>query len=213
MNQVDALEKAILDRAEQLANEYRERGQRSRDTILRDAAERLRLREQREESIARELGERTYRQHVQASELKLQSHIDRVRWNLVTDVERRLAERFEAYTADESAYRVLIGRFIAEAGEEIESDELIAELNAHDLQRLGPRWDGLVAEYIPGKSVRLIDEPMATIGGVRVTSTDGRVRVDNTFEGRLERLSQSIQQMILEQLLPGGLDTSNAFGG
>ncbi len=87
MNQVQELEQAIMGRAERLAGEYRERAQRSRDGILREAAERLRLREQREETIAKSLGERSFRQQVQASELKMQSQLDLVRWNLVTDVE------------------------------------------------------------------------------------------------------------------------------
>jgi hypothetical protein len=97
VNQVQELEQAILARAERLATEYRERAQRSRDGILRDASERLRLREQREESIAKALGERTFRQQVQANELKMQSHLDRVRWNLVTDVQQRLRRRFERF--------------------------------------------------------------------------------------------------------------------
>ncbi|MEA1052924.1 ATPase, partial [Lamprobacter modestohalophilus] len=89
--QADQLENAILARAERLAKEYRERAQRSRDSILREAAEKLRLREQREEAIAKTLGDRAYRQQVQAEELKLQSHLDLVRWNLVREVEGRLA--------------------------------------------------------------------------------------------------------------------------
>ena len=67
MNQVEELERALMARAERLASAYREMTQRSRDTILREAAERLRLREQREESIARSLGERAFRLQVQAS--------------------------------------------------------------------------------------------------------------------------------------------------
>ena len=50
MNQVEALEQAILTRAERLADEFRERANRGRDSILREAAERLRLREDREEA-------------------------------------------------------------------------------------------------------------------------------------------------------------------
>ena len=47
MNQVEELERALLARAERLASAYLEMTQRSRDTILRDAAQRLRRREQR----------------------------------------------------------------------------------------------------------------------------------------------------------------------
>lgn len=213
MNQVQELEKAILARAEQLAGEYRERAQRSRDNILREAAERLRLREQREESIAKALGERAFRQQVQASELKLQSHLDRVRWNLVTDVERRLRERIQAFTADEASYDATLEGYLAQAAGTIESDELVAELNRKDRDRLQSRWEAIAAQAAPGKTIRLADEPVECLGGVRVSSSDGRIRVDNTFEGRLERLRPRIQQVILERLLPGGLETGSVFGG
>ena len=55
--------------------------------------------------------------------------------------------------------------------------------------------------------------PPGYVRGARVASADNRIRVDNTFEGRLERLRARIQQVILERLLPGGLDTGNLFGG
>jgi V/A-type H+-transporting ATPase subunit E len=213
VNQVQELEKAILARAERLAGEYRERAQRSRDNILREAAERLRLREQREESIAKALGERAFRQQVQASELKLQSQLDRVRWNLVTDVERRLRERMQAFVADEASYDATLKAYLAQAAGAIESDELVAELNRKDRDRLQPGWEAMVAEAAPRVTVRLADETIECLGGLRVTSSDGRIRVDNTFEGRLERLRPRIQQVILERLLPGGLETGSVFGG
>jgi V/A-type H+-transporting ATPase subunit E len=202
-----------MARAERLAAEYRDRAKRSRDSILRDAAERLRLREQREESIAKALGERTFRQQVQAKELKLQSHLDQVRWNLVSDVERRLRERMEAFMQDEAAYLATLEANLAQAAEQIESDELVAELNARDHQRLEDGWDAFVSGISRHKTIQLSAEPIDTLGGVRVISKDRRIRVDNTFEGRLERLRTRIQQAILDRLLPSGLETGNIFGG
>ena len=213
MNQVQELERAILARAERLAGEYRERGQRSRDTILREAAERLRLREQREESIARSLGERTFRQQVQASELKLQSQLDRVRWNLVLDVENRLGERLRAYMSDAAAYATTLKAYLAQAAAEIEADDLVVECNAQDRRRLEPDWEALAAEVAAGKRLRLAEEPIACLGGVRVASGDYRIRIDHTFEGRLERLRPRLHQVILERLVPGGLETGTVFSG
>jgi V/A-type H+-transporting ATPase subunit E len=213
VNQVQELEQAILARAERLATEYRERAQRSRDSILREAAERLRLREQREESIAKALGERTYRQQVQASELKLQSHLDRVRWNLVTDVEHRLRERFERFREDDDAYFETLKRYLAQAASEIESDTLVVRVNAQDHQRLSADWEAIAKAAAPAKTLTLAPEPIQTLGGVRVESAEQHIRVDNTFEGRLLRLQSQIQQTILERLLPSGFDTGNVFGG
>ncbi len=213
MNQVQELEQAILARAERLAAELTERANRSRDSILREAAERLRLREAREESSAKSLGERTFRQRVQASELKMQTTLDRLRWNLVQDVERRLADRMRAFMQDDIAYSHWLQALIATAAAQIERENVIVAANPRDHQRLFARWDS-IAQHLPkGHFAALADNPIETLAGVLVTSEDGLIRVDNTFEGRLARLRPRIQQTILERLLPSGFDTGNLFIG
>jgi len=75
MDQITELEAAILQRANRLAAEFRQRAERSRDNILREASDRLRLREEREVLLAKALAERAYRRQVQASELKLRAQM------------------------------------------------------------------------------------------------------------------------------------------
>jgi V/A-type H+-transporting ATPase subunit E len=213
VNQVQELERAILARAERLASEYRDRAQRSRDSILREASERLRLREQREEAIAKALGERTFRQQVQASELKLQSQVDRMRWNLVRDVERHLKVQMQNLMADESTYLSLLQDLLTAAARQIEGPELVVEANSADHRRLSAAWAALSEAAAPGRRLTLAEDPINTLGGVLVRNTDNTMRVDNTFEGRLDRLRQRVQQVILERLLPSGFDTGNLFTG
>ncbi|WP_058557140.1 V-type ATP synthase subunit E [Thiohalocapsa sp. ML1] len=213
VTQAHELEEAILARAERLANEYRERANRARDQILRDAADKLRLREQREEAIAKALGERTYRQQVQAEELKLQSHLDRVRWNLVRDVEHRLAERMRAHCEDEPAYLKTLTGFIATAAETIEHPSLSVSANARDAKLLHAHWSDVGAALPAHKQATLAETPIDAVAGVLVTSDDGRIRVDNTFEGRMARLRLRIQQAILERLVPNGFETGSVFSG
>ncbi|MCB1831331.1 MAG: ATPase, partial [Gammaproteobacteria bacterium] len=86
MDQVEELEQAILAQANRLASEYRERAERSRDNILREAGERLHLREEREVLLAKAKAERAYRRRVQANELQLRKEMDHLRWNLVEEV-------------------------------------------------------------------------------------------------------------------------------
>lgn len=90
---------------------------------------------------------------------------------------------------------------------------MLVELNAHDRQQLEGEWDRIAAEAAPGKTLRLAPDPIDSLGGLRVTSGDNRIRVDHSFEGRLERLRSDIQQVILERLLPVGLETGNLFSG
>jgi V/A-type H+-transporting ATPase subunit E len=213
VNQVQELERAILARAERLASEFRERANRSRDSILREASERLRMREAREEAIAKALAERTFRQRVQASELKMQSHLDRMRWNLVQDVEQRLTERMRSFMQEEPTYGNWLQTLILAAATRIERDTIEVSVNGRDHQRLFARWDSVSSRLPAGQRATLAEMPIETLGGVLVTSADGRIRVDNTFEGRLERLRPRIQQAILERLLPSGFDTGNLFSG
>jgi len=47
-----------------------------------------------------------------------------------------------------------------------------------------------------GAKVSLEEEPIETIGGVVLTTPDGSVRFDNTFEARLERMKPSLRKEI-----------------
>ena len=68
-------------------------------------------------------------------------------------------------------------------------------------------------EAAAGKQIRLAADPIETLGGLLVRSEDNRIRIDNTFEGRRERLRLRIQQEILERLLPSTFEAGNLFTG
>jgi len=202
VNQVDELESAILARAHTLAAEYRTRAERSRDNILKDAAERLHLLEEREVLVAKAMAERAYRRKVQSSELKLQKQMDLLRWNMVQGVLDRLTERIQKLVADDSRYLPLLRGLVANAVQQIERDQLIVEVNSTDLPRLEPQWSEFAQAVAPSKSLGLAPEPIATLGGALVRSADNQIRVDNTFEGRMQRLEGALHQRIVERLLP-----------
>ena len=205
MDQVEELEQAILAQANRLASEYRERAERSRDNILREAGERLHLREEREVLLAKAKAERAYRRRVQANELQLRKEMDHLRWNLVEEVRGRLAERMQAMVQErQEAYQTLLQRLLAKGVEAIERDALVAEVSKRELTWLQPIWQEFSKAVTAGKRVELAALPIETLGGIRIRSEDNRIRVDNTFEGRLERLGRRLHQIIIERLLPEG---------
>ena len=206
MDQVKALEAAILERAHRLASEYRQRAERSRDNILRDAHQRLRLREEREVLISKAQADRTYRRMVQANELKLQKEMDHLRWNLVEGVRERLGDLMQSLANDEARYLPLMSDLLGRGADEIERKELTAEVNARDQERFRPVWEQFSRKAAPDKQILLSSSPINTLGGILVRSNDNRIRVNNTFEGRMERLRGSLQQVIIERLLPGGIE-------
>ena len=99
----------------------------------------------------------------------------------------------------------MLGRLLAEAAETLAGEELVAQLNAADCERLADRWDSFAREAVPDRPIALDPEPGEFFGGVLVRAADDSVRVDSTFEGRLERFADPVNQAIAEILFPGGL--------
>jgi len=213
MDQVEELEKAILARAGRLAQEVTDRAERSRERILREAAEKLRLREERETMLAKALAERTYRRSVQAHELTLQKETDLLRWSLVQETMQRLRVTLQRIAQDDDRYIPLLHELLREGAEQIEDERLIVCLNGRDRRRLLPRWATLIAGTASDKQFMLGDDPVEATGGVLIYSSDRRIRLDNTFEGRLRRLEPELHQIILQRLLPSGAESGIIFSG
>lgn len=212
MDKVNELEKAILARADRLAEQYRTQARASRAEILREAAEKLRLREEREVLVAKALAERSYRRQVQSHELKLQARLDQLRWNLVTGVLERLEHQLQTLVQDEDRYLPILREFLAAAAAELDPRELVVEVNEHDHARLAADWEDF-SGAAAGKHVTLATHPIKCIGGLRVRSVDDRVRLDNTFDGRIHRLRTRLYQAIQERLLPPSAEDISAVMG
>lgn len=211
--QLENLEQAIMARAEHLAQEFKDKADRQRDHILRDAAERLHNAEEREVLAAKAEAERLFRRVTQASELRLQGRLDQLRWELVQTVQGRLEERMQSLRANRSSYREWLTQMIREAVELLPEGDLSAEVNADDLSWLAVAWPDLVAQAAPGRNIRLAEKPTWGSGGIRLRTVDNRAQVDNRFEGRLARMEAQIQRVILQQLFPTDINANARSGG
>ncbi len=201
-NTVDSLEQAILARAESLADELATKARHRRDTILREANDRLSLAEERENATAHAEAERAQRRQVQASDLKLQARLDRLRWELVHAVQQRLVERMGELCEDRDAYLGWLEQLVREGDRLLPEGEIHAEVNASDHAWLTEHWQELVERAAPQRQFVLAAEPTWGSGGVRLRSADNSAQLDNRFEGRLSRLEAGIQRVILERLFP-----------
>lgn len=202
MNQVEALERAILDHAEEMARETRKGAEVGRRDILRESSERLHLREEKETLLAKSLADRAYLRKVQADELKLQSILDHMRWNLVQMVVQRLSERMLELRQHQAGYRSLLRSLLKQAATQIEADRLEVSFNAEDRRQLEPEWEEFTGGLVADKALLLANTNIDTIGGLLVATEDQRIQIDHTFEGRLNRLQRKILQALVERLLP-----------
>lgn len=198
---ISGLEAALAGRARKLADEHLVNGRQERELILAETRQRLHIEEEREVLAAKAQAERAYQQRVQAAELGLRAELDQLRRKLADAALASLPARLAALAEDEQCYLPLLRNFLREAAQAIERDDLVAQFNARDLQRLQPDWEKYANEAAPGKRLILSPEPVDSIGGVLVSSADRNIRFDNTFEGRMERLDETLQGVIAEWLL------------
>lgn len=210
---IEDLEAALVYRAEVLADEYLNGAERARGQIIEEATKTLRLREERETLAAKARAERLYRQGVQAAEIRLQEELDRLRWTLVQSVLEDVTARLAQVTEDNGLYIPLLKGYLARGARAIEREELVARVAARDLPRLAPRWEEFVTETAPGKRIALSPQPLQILGGLLLESADGRIRVDNTFEGRLERLQAEVHRAVAEHLFASAEHMGALFNG
>ena len=207
------LEAALSARAQALVGEFQAAAQLLADQITATSTERLRRLEENEVSAARAAADRLYRQRVQGSEIQLRGDLDRKRWRLVQIVMEKIPLALERVVADEKSYMELLRRYLAHAASTIESDQLVAEFNARDRARVAGQWEEFCRQAGVTKWVTLSGSVTTCAGGVLVSSQDNRIRVDHTFEGRLERLSGLLHQTIAEQLFAATANGERVSGG
>ncbi len=197
---VPDLEAALIDRAERLASEYLQRGKDGREAIVNEERDRLRAREERIADEAKADADRIFRRRVQAAQLKVQAGLDRERWDLIESVIDELPQALVSVAGDDDNYDDLLLNLLAQGATSIGEDDLVVSLNAHDRERLEPRWQAFAEQAAPGRRITLDANDTDISGGMRVSSADGRVSIDASFEGRTERFRNELVQVIAERL-------------
>jgi V/A-type H+-transporting ATPase subunit E len=196
--QVKALQDAIIQRANQLAEEHINKGKLTSQRILQDARDKLKLMEKKELLLAKDTSEREYHRLVQASEIHLQSEMDRNRWGLVQTVMDQVLQKIDKYAENSPEYQAMLKGLIENGVKELGVKELIAELNHRDQRQYGKTWD----KFIEGidAEIELSSTNCDCAGGVRLKSKDNSMMIDNTFEGIMARRSDELLRAIFERL-------------
>lgn len=197
------LEASLIARADMLAQEFQTGAASRREEILAEANERLHQREEREVLAASAAADKLQRQQVQSAGIRLQGELDRLRWTLVQAVLSQLDETLAALTGDEAKYLTILAGFIAAGAHAIDAATIVVELNAQDLARLSKRWDSFSKDLAPGKALQLSQRALACSGGALLHDSENRIRVNQTFEGRKQRMNDILVQAVMENLFGG----------
>lgn len=119
-------------------------------------------------------------------------------------IENNVNEAFErakawlASSSKDEAYRSLLAKIIEESIPSVSSDDVTIECNKNDQDAVKK----IVADLSKKSKYRIkvSDQPITAIGGVRVKSGDGTMSFDNTLDSRIERLKPLIRKNIARML-------------
>jgi V/A-type H+-transporting ATPase subunit E len=199
-NNLEQLESAIRQQAENIANSHLQAAQQQAEQILAESAKRLRQREEREREIAQAAADQEYRRRVQASEIKMQAELDQLRWSLVQSVLSDLQVQLKQLRQEDETYLLLLKQYLKNAAQLFDEKALVIEVNAEDQVLLAPLWEDIIKEIVPDKTCTLLASSKHFTGGLLVRNQVDRIRVDNTFEGLIERLKNDLYQVITTHL-------------
>ncbi|MCD6089843.1 hypothetical protein J7K07_09045 [Candidatus Bathyarchaeota archaeon] len=193
-----SITKEILEDAERDARNIISRAEAEAERILKHAKEEA---ERRYEEIIRKSKERIKdkkRQAISLFELETKNNLLNAKEKIIEEVYDEAIKRLRRYTLTKE-YTNCILRLICEASRQINSDTLIIHLNERDHQILTKkRLDELSRKL--GVKIIKSDEKINCTGGVVVTSLDGKIIVDNTFENRLRALKDPLRTKIAKIL-------------
>jgi len=201
---IRALRREILSKARRQAEVLIEEAKEEGEVARRQAEEKAQaireeiLREAQEEAAS------IKQRIVSTAQLEAQRMLLAKREELISQVfaeaQKRLAELRRS-----DAYPDVLRRLILEAAAGLGNGELIVWANEEDMAMLNDDFLTRVArELDPETRLRRGDSPVDIDGGVIVERADGRMRYDNSFGARLERLKDELRSQVYRILIGGG---------
>ncbi|MBO8174057.1 MAG: V-type ATP synthase subunit E [Thermococcus sp.] len=120
---------------------------------------------------------------------------------LIKEVLKSLKEKLAALPKDE--YFKVVSDLMLQAVKELGEDKIRVSSNEATLQLIAEKIDE-IKTFLNEKTGREISielgDKIETIGGVLVENVDRTIRVDNTFEARIERLESELRSRIAKVL-------------
>ncbi|ADT84674.1 V-type ATP synthase subunit E [Thermococcus barophilus] len=119
----------------------------------------------------------------------------------INEVLRSLKERLANLPKDE--YLGIVKDLMLQAVKELGEDRIRVSSNEATLQLIAEKLEEIKAflNEKTGREIRIeLGDKISTIGGVLVENADRTIRVDNTFEARIDRLESELRSRIAKVL-------------
>ena len=199
----------ILKEAKEKAAEAIRAAKREAATML-DAA-RLGAKEEEEHKLmeARSRGKQIYEEVMAEGRMRAKKDMLQKKEGVIGGVFKGAEERLLAHTASKR-YKEDLARIAVDACRKLGSSDVMVRANRRDLKLLESLKEQMAHELNTGeKTVNIsFGEPIQTIGGVKVGTLDGRVEINETFEGRMRREFEGLRVKVAKVLFEGSGSTT-----
>jgi V/A-type H+-transporting ATPase subunit E len=197
--------------AEDILKEAREKAAR----IIRDAkkeagtlldAARFGAKEEEEREVkeARAQGKNIHEEVLAEGRMRTRRELLQKREELINEVLKEVEKELRAYTSSDKYEKDLV-RIVASACKKLGSNQVVIQANRHDLKLLEKSKEQILRELggtEKGANVSF-GEPIQTIGGVRAGTPNGKVEIDETFDGKMRREFEILRVNVAKVLFEG----------
>ncbi len=194
----------IINEAKEKAADIVRRAKKEARTLL-DAA-RFGAKEEmgHEMKEARAQGKHVYDGVLAEGRMKAKREMLQKREELINEVFREAEKKLQAQTSSKKYEEDLIHITVG-ACKKLGSEKVIIRANRRDLKLLEKSKDTITRELGGGKRAVNISfgAPIQAIGGVRVRTPDGKIEIDETFEGKMRREFETLRVKIAKVLFEG----------
>ncbi len=159
--------------------------------------------EEREVKEARARGKHIHEEVLAEGRMKAKKEILQRREELINEVLKETEDKLRAHVSSKKYEKDLIHIAVG-ACRKLGSDSVVIRANRRDLKLLMGLKGQVEGELGKEKKVTVsFGEPIQAIGGVRVGTLDGRIEIDETFEGRMRRELEALRVKIAKGLFEG----------
>ena len=194
----------ILREAEEKAAGVIREAERERAMLLDSARMSAKEEGEREVEEALARGRQVYEELMAKGRVEAKKEVLQKKEELIAGVFKSAEEKLRAHVRSKQYEKDLL-RIAVDACGKLGSGGAIIRANQRDLELL-KRFAGEMERELSGggKTVRIsFGEPIQTIGGVVVSSPDGKVEIDETFEGRIRREFEVLRVKVAKVLFEG----------
>ncbi len=173
-------------------------------TLLDAARISAREEEERELKEAHAQGNHIYEELLAEGRLRARREILRKREMLIDAVIKEAGKKLADY-ASSAKYKKDLVRMVGSACKKLGSNKIVIRANPRDLKNLEKSKDQILRELGEDEKAASITfgESIQTVGGIRLGTHDGKVEIDETFEGKMRMEIEALRVKVARVLSEG----------